>query len=49
MKKIVFVDIPMKEMSSGRDSQCYAGTGSAGCAYSGKVIFSPSTPCLRRS
>ncbi|MBQ3686691.1 MAG: hypothetical protein II932_02550, partial [Treponema sp.] len=39
MKKIVFVDIPMKEMSSGRDGQCYAGTGNAGCSYSGKVIF----------
>ena len=39
MKKIVFVDIPMKEMSSGRDGQCYAGTGNAGCSYSGRVIF----------
>lgn len=39
MKKIVFVDIPMKEMNAEHDGQCYAGTGNAGCAYSEKVIF----------
>ncbi len=38
MKKIVFVDIPMKEMSE-RDKLCYAGTGNAGCSYEGRVIF----------
>ncbi len=38
MKKIVFVDIPMKEMSE-RDAQCYSETGNAGCSYTGKVIF----------
>ena len=38
MKKIVLVDIPMKEMGE-KDAQCYAGTGNAGCSYQGKVIF----------
>lgn len=39
MKKIVFVDIPMKEMSEFHDAVCYAGTGNAGCSYNGRVIF----------
>ena len=39
MKKIVFCDIPMKEIEPERDAQCYAGTGNAHCTYGGKVIF----------
>ena len=39
MKKIVFVDIPMKEVTFDHDAVCYAGTGNAGCGYPGKVIF----------
>lgn len=39
MKKIVFVDIPMKEVSLEHDAVCYSGTGNAGCSYQGKVIF----------
>lgn len=38
MKKIVFVDIPIKEMGE-TDKQCYANTGNMVCSYSGKVIF----------
>lgn len=38
MKKIVFADIPMKEMTE-RDKVCYFKTGNAGCAYEGKVVF----------
>lgn len=37
--KIIFVDIPMKEIEPERDAQCYAGTGNAHCTYDGKVIF----------
>ena len=39
MKKIVFVDIPMKEVNFEHDAVCYAGTGNAGCSYDEKVIF----------
>lgn len=39
MKKIVFADIPMKEMVASRDGQCYAGTGNAGCTYKGTVVY----------
>lgn len=39
MKKIVFADIPMKEVSFEHDAVCYAGKGNAGCSYSDKVIF----------
>ncbi|MDE7227062.1 MAG: hypothetical protein K2N31_01920 [Treponemataceae bacterium] len=39
MKKIVFADIPMKEMIAGRDGQCYARTGNAGCTYKGTVVY----------
>lgn len=39
MKKIVFVDIPMKEMIAERDGQCYASTGNAGCTYQGTVVY----------
>lgn len=39
MKKIIFVDIPMKEINAERDGQCYAGTGNANCAYQGKVVY----------
>lgn len=39
MKKIVFADIPMKEMITKRDGQCYARTGNAGCAYQGTVVY----------
>lgn len=39
MKKIVFVDIPMKEIKVESDAQCYANTGNANCAYGGKVVF----------
>ena len=39
MKKIIFADIPMKEIDQEKDSQCYAGTGDAGCFYGGNVIF----------
>ena len=38
MKKIIFADIPMKELSA-KDKQCFSGTGNAGCFYSGSVIF----------
>lgn len=39
MKKIVFADIPMKEMVASRDGQCYAGTGNASCTYKGTVVY----------
>lgn len=39
MKKIVFVDIPMKKMDAAADGQCYAGTGNADCRYTGEVVF----------
>lgn len=39
MKKIIFIDIPMKEMDGAYNCQCYAHTGNAGCEYNGKVIF----------
>ena len=39
MKKIVFVDIPMKEMGKDGDRLCYANTGNTTCNYAGKVIF----------
>lgn len=39
MKKIIFADIPMKEMDAENDGQCYARTGNAACSYEGKVIF----------
>lgn len=39
MKKIIFIDIPMKEIDSARNCQCYAKTGNAACAYGGKVVF----------
>lgn len=39
MKKIVFVDIPMKEMDARRDGQCYAGTGNTSCTYKGTVVY----------
>ena len=39
MKKIVFADIPMKEMVAERDGQCYARTGNAGCTYQGTVVY----------
>ena len=39
MKKIVFVDIPMKKMDETAYGQCYAGTGNADCRYTGKVVF----------
>lgn len=39
MKKIVFVDIPMKVISIDKDRVCYAGTGNAKCSYPHKVIF----------
>lgn len=39
MKKIVFVDIPMKEINVEHDAQCYANTGNANCNYSGNVLF----------
>lgn len=39
MEKIVFVDIPMKEVNFEHDAVCYAGTGNAGCSYDEKVIF----------
>ena len=39
MKKIVFVDVPMKEINAGRDAQCYKATGNANCTCGGKVIF----------
>ena len=39
MKKIIFTDIPMKEIKAERDAQCYAHTGNANCTYGGKVIF----------
>lgn len=39
MKKIVFVDIPMKEIDAQKDAVNYAGTGNAGCSYNGKLIF----------
>lgn len=39
MKKIVFVDIPMKKMDAAAYGQCYARTGNAGCRYTGKVVF----------
>ncbi len=39
MKKIVFVDIPMKEISIDKNRVCYAGTGNANCNYLRKVIF----------
>ena len=39
MKKIIFVDIPMKKMNDTTDTQCYAGTGNDDCRYTGKVVF----------
>ena len=39
MKKIIFVDIPMKKMDETADGQCYAGTGNAGCRYTGTVVY----------
>ena len=39
MKKIVFIDIPMKEINAEHDAQCYKETGNANCTYGGKVIF----------
>ena len=39
MKKIVFIDIPMKKMDTAAYGQCYAGTGNADCRYTGKVVF----------
>ena len=39
MKKIIFVDIPMKKMNDTTDTQCYAETGNADCRYIGKVVF----------
>lgn len=39
MKKIVFADIPMKEMDARRDGLCYARTGNTGCTYKGTVVY----------
>ena len=39
MKKIIFIDIPMKKMNETADRQCYAGTGNADCRYTGTVVF----------
>lgn len=39
MKKIIFADIPMKEMNANHDGQCYGGTGNAACVYKGKVVY----------
>lgn len=39
MKKIIFIDIPMKKMNETADRQCYAGTGNADCRYTGEVVF----------
>lgn len=38
MKKIVFVDIPMRELVDG-SKQCYANTGNTVCKHTGKVFF----------
>ena len=39
MKKIIFVDMPMRKMDDTANRQCYEGTGNAGCRYTGKVVF----------
>ena len=39
MKKIIFVDIPMRKMDDAANRQCYAETGNADCRYAGKVVF----------
>lgn len=39
MKKIIFIDIPMKDMEAAHNCQCYAHAGNAGCEYDGKVVF----------
>ena len=39
MKKIIFIDIPMKKMDETTDRQCYAGTGNANCHYTNMVVF----------
>ena len=39
MKKIIFADIPMKEINADRNAQYYARTGNADCTYQGKVIY----------
>lgn len=39
MKKIIFVDMPMRKMDDAANRQCYAETGNAGCRYTGKVVF----------
>ena len=36
MKKIVFADIPMKEMDAENDGQCYARTGNAAARIRGR-------------
>ena len=38
MKKIVFVDIPMRELND-NSKQCYANTGNTKCKYNEKVHF----------
>lgn len=38
MKKIVFVDIPMRELND-NSKQCYAKTGNTNCKYEGKIHF----------
>ena len=39
MKKIIFVDIPMREIHEDRDKQCYNKRGNTNCAYKEKVFF----------
>ena len=38
MKKIIFVDIPMRELSE-NSKQCYANTGNTICKHKEKVLF----------
>ena len=39
MKKIVFVDIPMRELND-NSKQCYANTGNTKCKYNVKIFIS---------
>lgn len=38
MKRIIFINIPMKSMEKD-EPKCYAGRGNTGCTYEGKVRF----------
>ena len=37
--KIIFIGIPMKELSESRDKLCYGGTGNTNCTFGEKVYF----------